>query len=62
MDLLILGPFVLSGNALSDLTGDPKYGDLAQKAETYFLNPLPESNEPFAGLVGTNVNISNGAF
>ncbi|CAF9908998.1 maturation of Asn-linked oligosaccharides protein [Imshaugia aleurites] len=46
----------------SDLTGDPSYGDLAQKAEAYLLSPLKAFNEPFPGLVSTNVNISNGAF
>ena len=46
----------------SDLTGDPSYGDLAQKAEAYLLSPLKAFNEPFPGLVSTNVNISNGVF
>ena len=55
-----IGTLCLEWQRLSDLTSDPMYGDLAQKAETYLLNPLPESNEPFPGLVGTNVNISNG--
>lgn len=57
-----IGTLCLEWQHLSDLTGDPTYGDLAQKAEMYLLNPLPESNEPFPGLVGTNVNISNGVF
>lgn len=57
-----IGTLCLEWQHLSDITGDPSYGDLAQKAETYLLNPLPESNEPFPGLVGTNVNISNGVF
>lgn len=57
-----IGTLCLEWQHLSDLTGDPSYGDLAQKAETYLLNPLPGFNEPFAGLVGTNVNISNGVF
>ena len=57
-----IGTLCLEWQRLSDLTGDPLYGDLAQKAESHLLNPLPESNEPFPGLVGTNVNISNGVF
>lgn len=57
-----IGTLCLEWQRLSDVTGDPMYGDLAQKAEAYLLNPLPESNEPFPGLVGTNVNISNGVF
>ena len=57
-----IGTLCLEWQRLSDLTGDPIYGDLAQKAETYLLNPLPVSNEPFPGLVGTNLNISNGVF
>lgn len=57
-----IGTLCLEWQHLSDLTGDPLYGDLVQKAETYLLNPLPEFNEPFPGLVGTNVNISNGVF
>ena len=57
-----IGTLCLEWQHLSDLTGDSSYGDLAQKAETYLLNPLPESNEPFPGLVGTDVNISNGVF
>lgn len=60
--LATIGTLCLEWQRLSDLTGDSKYGDLAQKAETYLLNPMPESNEPFPGLVGTNVNISNGVF
>ena len=57
-----IGTLCLEWQRLSDLTGDPMYGVLAQKAETYLLNPLPESNEPFPGLVGTSVNTSNGFF
>ena len=60
--LATIGTLCLEWQRLSDLTGDPSYGDLAQKAETYLLNPLPASNEPFPGLVGSSVNISNGVF
>ena len=57
-----IGTLCLEWQRLSDITGDPSYGNLAQKAETYLLNPLPDYNEPFPGLVGTDVNISNGVF
>jgi mannosyl-oligosaccharide alpha-1,2-mannosidase len=57
-----IGTLVLEWTRLSDLTGDPSYGQLAQKGESYLLDPKPASSEPFPGLVGTNVNISNGVF
>ena len=60
--LATIGTLCLEWQRLSDLTGDPSYGDLAQKAETYLLNPMPVTNEPFPGLVGSTVNISNGIF
>ena len=60
--LATIGTLCLEWQRLSDLTGDPLYGDLAQKAETYLLNPMPVANEPFPGLVGSTVNISNGVF
>lgn len=58
--LATIGTLCLEWQHLSDLTGDASYGDLVQKAESYLLNPLPKANEPFPGLIGTNVNISNG--
>jgi len=57
-----IGTLVLEWTRLSDLTGDKTYGALAQKGESYLLAPQPASSEPFPGLVGTNVNISNGVF
>ncbi|KXJ97347.1 putative 1,2-alpha-mannosidase [Microdochium bolleyi] len=57
------GTLIIEWTRLSDLTGDPKYHELAQKAEDYLLNPLnPEVGEPWPGLIGTNVYISNGTF
>lgn len=53
---------MLEWQRLSDLTGNPQYGLLAQRAESYLLNPRPRAAEPFPGLVGTNVNINNGRF
>lgn len=60
--LATVGTLVLEWTHLSDLTGDPTYGQLAQKGESYILNPMPASGEPFPGLVGTNIAIANGSF
>ncbi|KAK0707508.1 glycoside hydrolase family 47 protein [Lasiosphaeris hirsuta] len=58
-----IGTLVLEWTRLSDLTGDPEYGRLAQRAERYLLEPRPKNvGEPFPGLLGTNVNISSGLF
>ncbi|KIH87250.1 mannosyl-oligosaccharide alpha-1,2-mannosidase [Sporothrix brasiliensis 5110] len=58
-----IGTLVLEWTRLSDLTGDPQYGKLAQKGEAYLLNPQPQAlAEPFPGLVGSNVNITTGEF
>ena len=56
------GTLVLEWTRLSDLTGDPEYAELAQKAESYLLKPEPSSGEPFPGLVGTHVNLDDGTF
>ena len=60
--LATIGSLQLEWQHLSDLTGDSEYGDLAQKAETYLLNPQPAFAQPFPGLSGTNVNITTGQF
>jgi len=60
--LATIGSLVLEWTHLSDLTGDPKYAQLSQKAESYLLNPMPLSDEPWPGLVGTYVGIDNGSF
>ncbi|CAK7213086.1 Mannosyl-oligosaccharide alpha-1,2-mannosidase 1B [Sporothrix eucalyptigena] len=61
--LATIGTLVLEWTRLSDLTGNPMYGSLAQRGEWYLLNPQPRKlAEPFPGLVGTNVNITNGQF
>ena len=57
-----IGTLVLEWTHLSDLTGDPQYAELSQKGESYLLNPMPTYDEPFPGLLGTNVNISTGEF
>ncbi|KAI9750233.1 MAG: hypothetical protein M4579_006552 [Chaenotheca gracillima] len=60
--LATIGTLVLEWTRLSDLTGDDEYATLSQKGESYLLKPEPSTSEPFPGLVGTNVNISNGQF
>ncbi|WEW54850.1 Mannosyl-oligosaccharide alpha-1,2-mannosidase 1B [Emydomyces testavorans] len=57
-----IGTLVLEWTRLSDLTGDPEYGKLAQKGESYLLNPKPSSSEPFPGLIGRGVSIDSGLF
>ncbi|KAK5169811.1 uncharacterized protein LTR77_005789 [Saxophila tyrrhenica] len=41
---------------LSDLTGNPEYGDLAQKAESYWFN----GDEIWPGLTGGNFSVQTG--
>ena len=60
--LATIGSLQLEWQRLSDLIGDPTYGSLAQKAESYLLHPEPHWAEPFPGLVGTRVNIDTGEF
>ncbi|KAK0617262.1 glycoside hydrolase family 47 protein [Immersiella caudata] len=57
-----VGTLVLEWTRLSDITGNPLYGKLAQRAESYLLSPRPKLGEPFPGLLGTNLKISNGEF
>ena len=56
------GTLVLEWTRLSDLTGNKRYAQLAQNAENYLLNPRPASAQPWPGLVGTSVSLSNGSF
>lgn len=56
------GSLVLEWTRLSDITGDPQYASLAQKGESFLLNPQPASSEPFPGLSGTRININTGLF
>ncbi|KAI5922420.1 glycoside hydrolase family 47 protein [Camillea tinctor] len=61
--LATIGTLVLEWTRLSDITGDPKYAELTQVAEDYLLNVRnPQVGEPYPGLVGSNVNVSNGNF
>lgn len=57
-----IGTLVLEWTHLSDLTGDPEYGLLAQKGESFLLNPNPSWTQPFPGLIGTNVDLATGLF
>jgi mannosyl-oligosaccharide alpha-1,2-mannosidase len=56
------GTLVLEWTRLSDLTGNQTYGELAQRAEEYLLNPKSELGEPFPGLLGTDIHIDTGNF
>lgn len=51
-----LGTIVLEWQHLSDLTGDPSYGALAQKAESYWFNGA----EIWPGLTGGNFSVTTG--
>ncbi|KAI9722514.1 MAG: maturation of Asn-linked oligosaccharides protein [Chrysothrix sp. TS-e1954] len=57
-----IGTLVLEWTRLSDLTGNQTYAALTEKAESYLLNPTPPSGEPFPGLLGTDVSLTNGTF
>lgn len=56
-----VGTLVLEWTRLSDLTGNPKYGELVDKAESHLLRPRG-SPEAWPGLVGTTVSTENGEF
>ncbi|CAP66683.1 uncharacterized protein PODANS_4_8120 [Podospora anserina S mat+] len=61
--LATAGTLVLEWTRLSDLTGDPQYARLAQKAEKYLLHPKnPAMGEPFPGLLGSSLNLDTGLF
>lgn len=52
---------MLEWTRLSDITGNETYGKLAQKGESYLINPLnPAGGEPFPGLLGNLVSIKSG--
>ncbi|KAH6640557.1 glycoside hydrolase [Chaetomium tenue] len=57
-----IGTLVLEWTRLSDLTRDPEYAKLSQKAESYLLKPQPSWSESFPGLIGTNVRLEDGKF
>ncbi|KAI0386383.1 glycoside hydrolase family 47 protein [Hypomontagnella monticulosa] len=58
-----IGTLVLEWTHLSDITGNDKYAKVTQIAEDYLLNVRnPDVGEPFPGLIGTDVNITDGNF
>ncbi|POR37365.1 alpha-1,2-Mannosidase [Tolypocladium paradoxum] len=56
-----VGTLVLEWTRLSDISGNKKYGELAQKGESYLLNPTG-SPEAWPGLVGSDVSTKDGTF
>lgn len=54
-----VGTLQIEWQHLSDLTGNPEYGNLVQKAESYLLNP---KTEIWPGLIPTHIDIYNGEF
>src|SRR5690606_11307628 len=60
--LATTGTLILEWTRLSDLTGDPKYVEIAARAEGYLLAPEPALGEPFPGLLGTDIDINTGLF
>ncbi|KAF4538083.1 Glycoside hydrolase family 47 [Lasiodiplodia theobromae] len=60
--LATVGTLVLEWTRLSDLLNDDEYARLSQKAESYLLSPSPSWNEPWPGLVGSDISIANGNF
>ncbi|KAI0014788.1 glycoside hydrolase family 47 protein [Xylariomycetidae sp. FL0641] len=61
--LATVGTLVLEWTRLSDLTGDERYGKLAQKGEEYLLNVQnPSVGEPYPGLLGGEISVTSGDF
>ena len=56
----VAGTLIYEWHRLSDLTGDPKYRDLADRAEAHLLHPKPEPLYP--DLVGSNLDMTTGEF
>lgn len=51
-----IGTLVLEWQHLSDLSGDPSYGELAQRAESYWF----QAPEVWPGLTGGNFSVGTG--
>lgn len=62
--IAVAGSLVMEWTRLSDILGDPKYANLAQRAEDHLLNPVYDSplSEPFPGLEGSSLNYHTGRF
>ena len=56
----VVGTLIMEFHRLSDLTRDPKYRNLADRAESYLLHPKPKPLYP--DLVGSNIDINTGKF
>lgn len=54
------GSMILEFARLSAITGNKKYEALAQRAESYLITPSPPEGEPFPGLLGSFVQVSDG--
>ncbi|KAB2578857.1 Mannosyl-oligosaccharide alpha-1,2-mannosidase [Lasiodiplodia theobromae] len=57
-----VGTLVLEWTRLSDLTNNSEYGELAQRGESWLVNPRGPFGEPFPGLIGLEINITTGRF
>lgn len=60
--LATTGTLVLEWTRLADITGNRRYAELSQKAESYLLKPTPSLGEPFPGLLGSGIDIKTGKF
>lgn len=60
-NLAEVGTLILEWTRLSDLTGNPKYAELADKCEAHLLTPKG-SPEAWPGLVGTDISTKDGTF
>ena len=56
----VAGTLILEWHRLSDLTGDPKYRNLADKAEAHLIHPQPKTLYP--NLVGSTLDMDTGKF
>lgn len=57
------GTLILEWTRLSDLTGDPEYAALVNRAESNLLRPKnPAIGEPLPGLISFPISILNGSF
>lgn len=57
-----VGTLVLEWTRLSDLTNISEYGELAQRGESWLVNPRGSFGEPYPGLIGLEINITTGRF
>ncbi|GAB7351586.1 hypothetical protein MBLNU459_g2208t1 [Dothideomycetes sp. NU459] len=52
------GTWILEFARLSDITGNRRYADLAERAEEHLLSPV--SGEPYPGLLGSYISVGSG--